>query len=207
MIEPFTASFLSPNKKYRRLSVLMAIHDAPENSQHKIGRITHLSSSMVNNYIKEFQAEALIKISGRTNRTQRYHLTAEGHNALMSLLIAYSSEIVQLYGAAKHEVALRLDRLQEEGISKIALFGAAETAEVVHAALKNSPFTVVGIVDSDTKKHGKPFNGFVIQPAEILAKINVDAVVITSFARQEEIYARIRQVVGDDIKVKRLSDL
>lgn len=207
MIEPFTTSFLSPNKKYRRLSVLMAIHDGPENSQHRIGRITHMSSSMVNNYIKKFSAEKLIKVSGRTNRTQRYHLTEKGQNALMSLLIAYSSEIVQLYGAAKREVALRLDRLKEDGISKIALFGAAETAEVVHAALKDSSFRVVGIVDSDTDKHGKPFNGFVIQPAEILAQLKVDAVVITSFARQEEIHARIRQIVGDDIKVKRLSDL
>ena len=207
MIKPFNSSFLTPNKKYRRLSVLLAIHDSPRNSQHKIGRITHLSSSMVNNYIKEFQREGLITVSGKTNRTQRYHLTDQGRDELMTLLLAYSAEIVQLYSAAKREVALRLDRLQGEGIKSIVLFGASETAEVVHAAVKETLLNVSAIVDSNPDKHGKPFNGFTIQSPEKLNEIKADAIVITSFAKQEEIHKHIRRNMGEEIKVKKLSDL
>ena len=207
MIQPFYSTFLTPNKQYRRLSVLLAIHDSPKNSQHKIGRITHLSSSMVNNYIREFQQEDLITVSGKTNRSQRYHLTDAGREAFMSLLLEYSAEIVQLYGAAKREVAQKLDRLHTEGIRSILLFGAAETAEVVHAALKGTPLEVAGIIDSDPEKQGQPFNGFIIQPPEALLHCTADAIVITSFARQEEIHASIKRIAGERFKVKKLSDL
>ncbi len=207
MIKPFNSRFFTPTKMLRRLNVLLAIYNDSKSSQHKIGKITHLSSSMVNNYIKEFLDKKLITIKGKTNRTQSYHLTTLGQKELMSLLLDYSAEIIQLYSSSKYEVAEKLNSLQEEGIKEVALFGAAETAEVVHVAIKDSSLIVKAIVDSDPKKHGTPFNGLKIQSPEILKKIKVDAIVITSFGKQEEIYQMIRKMFGDKIKVKKLSDL
>jgi len=207
VIKPFNSRFLSPTKEFRRLSVLLAIHNDPKASQHEIGRITHMSSSMVNNYMKELQQAGLIRIVGNTNRTKSYHLTSSGEGDLISLLLTYSAEIIQLYAASKREVAARLNHLHSEGIRSVALFGAAETAEVVHTALKETPLTVVAVVDSDPARQGKPFNGLTIKPPEMLKKTNVDAVVITSFGKQEQIYESIRQFVGEKIKVKKLSDL
>jgi DNA-binding MarR family transcriptional regulator len=140
MIRPLSTTFFTPTIKLRRLSILLAVHDSPNLSQHKIARITHLSSSMVNNYIKMLQQGGLIQVTGATNRTQRYHLTPEGQSELFSLILLYSTEIIQLYSAAKHALAERLLGLHSEGIRSIVLFGAAETAEVVHAALKGTPF-------------------------------------------------------------------
>ncbi|MBN1103521.1 MAG: winged helix-turn-helix transcriptional regulator [Deltaproteobacteria bacterium] len=207
MIKPFASTFHTPATKLRRLSVLMAIHDSPRLSQHKIARITRLSSSMVNNYIKKLEKEGLIQITGNTNRTQGYHLTPAGHGDLFALILEYSAEIIQLYSAAKKQVAERLHRFHAEGIRSIALFGAAETAEVVHAALKDTPLTVTGIVDSDPVKQGSHFNGFIIQEPSRLTEMKADAVLITSFARQEEIHRCIQAVVGNEVIVKRLSDL
>lgn len=207
MIHPFNSKFLSPTKEFRRLSVLLSIYNDSQVSQHKIGRITHLSSSMVNNYMKALQEEGLIIITGETNRSRSYHITRSGQGELISLLLAYSAEIVQLYAAAKREVAERLDNLHSEGIRKVALFGAAETAEVVYAAIRETPLSVKAVVDSDPKKQGKRFNGFAIQPPEKLKEIDVDAIVITSFGRQEEIYQQIRLLLGKGMKVKKLSDL
>lgn len=207
MIEPFTSEFLTPTKKFRRLSLLLAIHDSPKISQHKIGQATHLSSSMVNNYIKEFQAEELIHVTGKTNRTQSYHLTPSGEKELISLLLSYSSEMVRLYGAAKREVFERMNSLTAEGIESIVLFGAAETAEVVHAALKDTPLIVKGIVDSDPAKQGEKFNGFTILSPDDLPEMEADAVVITSFARQEEIFKRVHQILGPAANIKKLSEI
>ncbi|MBW1802443.1 MAG: winged helix-turn-helix domain-containing protein [Deltaproteobacteria bacterium] len=207
MIPPFSSEFLTPAKKFRRLSVLLAIHNDPRTSQHKIGRKTHLSSSMVNNYIRAFQREGLITVNGKTNRTQSYHLTPSGHDQLIALLLAYSSEIIRLYGSAKREVAEKLNHLYTEGIGTVVLFGAAETAEVVHTAAKETPLKVTGVVDSDRAKQGTPFNGFLIQKPEALKQIKADAVLITSFARQAEIRESIHRFMGKEMKVKTLSDL
>jgi FlaA1/EpsC-like NDP-sugar epimerase len=162
---------------------------------------------MVNNYIKELHEDRLIKITGHTNRTQRYHLTPSGREVLISSLLSYSSEIIQLYGGAKRQLSKRLQRIHEEGIRTVALFGAAETAEVVLAAIRETPLRVTAVMDSDEAKQGKPLNGLIIQKPESLSRIDVDAVVITSFGRQEEIHDAIRRRVGDEIRVVRLSDL
>lgn len=207
MIQPFNSEFLAPTKKFRRLSVLMAVHKFPEISQHKIGRITHLSSSMVNNYIKELQEDRVMTITGDTNRTCEYHLTARGREELLSLLLSYSAEIIRLYGEAKGEIARRLHQICSDGIRTVVLFGAAYTAEVVYAAIKELPLEVAAVVDSDQRKQGKPFGGLIIQPPAILRNIHADAVVITSFGKQEEIHDFILRVVDSKIKVLKLSNL
>jgi DNA-binding MarR family transcriptional regulator len=207
MIHQIELSFHTPAIKLRRLSVLLAIQDSPQLSQHKIAQLTDLSSSMVNNYMKRLQKEGLVKVTGKTNRTQGDHLTPDGQKELLSLFLDYSAEIVRLYSATKKQVADRLHRLHSEGIRSIALFGAAETAEVVHAALKDMPLEVKGIVDSNPGKQGARFNGFVVQPPDSLKSMNADAVLITSFARQEEIYGCIQRILGQEAQVRRLSDL
>lgn len=207
MIIPFNSNFLTPAKNLRRMSVLLAIHNDSKLSQHQIGKITHLSSSMVNNYIKTFHSEDLVKVIGKTNRTQTYHLTSRGRNELTSLLLTYSAEIIQLYGATKREVAEKLYSLNKNGIENIVLFGAAETAEVVYTAAKDTPLKIKGIVDSDPEKQGTSFNGFTIKAPEDLKSLKPEAVVITSFARQEEIHKSIKKIIGSKIIIKKLSDL
>jgi len=207
VIQPFNASFLIPTKKLRRLSVLLAIHNNPTISQHKIAQASHLSSSMVNNYIKALKQEGFVRMSGKTNRTQAYYLTSPGRTELMSLLMGYSTEIIQFYGGAKRELTKRFEEVLAEGVSTIILFGVAETAEVVHASLKDLPLEIIGVIDSDPEKQGTRFNGLKIQPPDALDDLKADAVVITSFGKQEEIYETIRSVVAGDIKVIRLTDL
>jgi predicted transcriptional regulator len=207
MIQAFTSKYLTPTKHCRRLSVLLSIHNEPHGSQHRIARNTGLSSSMVNNYIKCLKDENVITVSGETNRTCSYHLTVRGQNELRQSLLAYSSEIVQLYSSVKKEIVRILEEFYREGIRTLVLFGVAETAEVVYAAIKDSQLVVIGVVDSDPAKQGKPFNGLIVQAPEKLEQINPDVVVITSFGRQEEIHDCIRQLVGDRLTVKKLSEV
>jgi DNA-binding MarR family transcriptional regulator len=201
------SAYFIPDKALRKLSLLLAIHEKPRLSQHAIGQLTHLSSSMVNNYIKLFKREGLLTVQGNTNRTQSYHLTEEGRITLRHSLLSYSAEIVQMYGAVKRELSNILHGFYREGIRTVVLFGAAETAEIVHAALKDTDLVMIGVVDSDPSKHGRPFNGLMIQPPEKLAEILPDAIVITSFGKQEEIFSAVRKVVGDRVAIKKLSDI
>ena len=158
MLYPFGSKYLTPTKDFRRLSILLSIYNSPHASQHKIGKENDLSSSMVNNYIKCFKEEGIINVTGSTNRNQRYYLTQAGYSELMRSFLSYSAEIVQIYGAVKREISKILRRYLKEGIQTIVLFGAAETAEVVYAAVKQTSLSVIGIVDSDPLKQGKRFD-------------------------------------------------
>ncbi len=205
MINPFNSKYLSPTKQFRQLSLLLAIHESPESSQHHIGKTTMLSASMVNNYMKFFSYKGLIDIYGENHRNRSYHLTESGQKQLRDSLLSYSAEIVQLYSAVKREISRILDGLFEEGIRTIVLFGAAETAEIVYASIRETQLVVIGVVDNDHKKHGILFNGLIVQHPDQLKIIHPDAVIITSFAQQEEIGKSIRQFAGKSVKIKKLS--
>ncbi len=205
MINPFNSKYLSPTKQFRKLSLLLAIHESPESSQHHIGETTMLSASMVNNYIKIFSSNGLIDVYGETHRNRSYHLTKSGQKQLRESLLSYSSEIVQLYSAVKREISRILECSFKEGIRTIVLFGASETAEIVYASIRGTQLVVIGVVDNDLKKHGILFNGLIVQHPDQLKKINPDAVIITSFAQQEEIGKSIRKFVGKSVKIKKLS--
>lgn len=207
MIEPFNTRYLLPTKEFRCLSLLLAIHEEPSSSQKTIGEATHLSSSMVNNYIKQFNKDGLIKISGETNRTVSYHVTEAGYEMMASSLLEYSAEIVQLYSAVKKEMIRILNGFYAEGIKRIVLYGAAETAEIVYSAIRQTRLRVTGVIDWDSRKHGSRFNDHVIEPPEKLNQLNFDAVLIASFGRQEEIYSYLKNLSGGKIVIKRLSDL
>jgi predicted transcriptional regulator len=207
VIEPFQSRFLSPTKAFRRFSVLLAIQDSPEISQHQIGTVTHLSSSMVNNYIKALKQEGRIAVKGTTNRNQSYHLTESGHQELIQSLMEFSAEVIRLYGNAKNEFAKIIDTYCKEGIRSVVLFGAAETAEVVYAAIRNSTISVLGIVDSDVRKQGTRFDQFTIQPPKSIKHLQPDAVLVTSFGQQEEICECAKAIVGSSIPIKRLSTI
>ncbi|BBO73757.1 hypothetical protein DSCW_11740 [Desulfosarcina widdelii] len=162
---------------------------------------------MVNNYIKWLKQEGVVTVSGKTNRTQQYHLSEKGHVMLRQSLLDYSAEIVRLYGTAKKEISNILDGFYREGIRTVVLFGAAETAEIVYAAAKRTGLAIIGIVDSDEDKQGRIFNGQEIKAPQDISGIEPDAVVITSFGRQEEIYQQVRSIVNNSTQVKRLSDI
>lgn len=179
----------------------------PNSSQHHIAEKSHLSSSMVNIYIKELKQAGLITVSGKTNRTTEYHLTEKGQKKLFQDFISFSSEAVQIYAAVKREIIRLLKRYEINGIRTVVLYGASDTAEVVLSAIPHTRLVVIGIVDGNPAKQGHLFNGTLIQAPETISQIDPDAVLITSFARQDEIYNNIKTIIGDNIEVLTLTEL
>ncbi len=211
MLKIFDSQFLAPNKEYKKLALLSTIDSAPDCSQHYLGRVTSLSSSMVNNYIKTFKKEALITVSGETNRSVSYHLTEKGKKFLSSTLLVYSAEVIQIYGTIKRGIEEILKEHYNNGVRNVVFFGVSETAEVVYTALKNTEIEITGVVDSDKNKQGNTFNGLIIEKPENISKLKPDGLLITSFAKQEEIYSIAlnllkKSKLSKNIKIIRISE-
>jgi len=65
---------------------------------------------------------------------------------------------------------------------------------VVLSALRDTGFQVVALVDNDVDKHGTLFHGYVISSPLVLDHVDCQAVVITSFGRQDEIHQQLQPV-------------
>lgn len=183
--------FIKPTRIARELFILETLALDSSLSQHKLGQSSFLSGAMVNQYLRTLQEKGLIRFVPAGNKAYSYEPTEEGAKLRRSMFAAYSGELVRLYSALKRCIQEKVSGLSAKGIHKVALFGASETGEVVLSALAETSLDVVAVVDNDPEKHGKAFKGHIICSPEVLGYIPIQAVVITSFGHQDEIYTQI----------------
>lgn len=205
MIEPYQSKYLAPSKRYRRFSLLLSIKKNARITQKQLGRETWLSSSMVNNYIKEMVKEDLLNVSGETNRRMTYYLTPKGKKYVADHFLCFSAEIVQFYAGVREEIVDILTECYMDGIRTVVLYGASDTAEIVYSAIQKTEIVVTGVVDNDPLKKGSLFLGNVVQSPSKINEIRPDALLITSFARQNEILESLKNRVNDQIHIKVIS--
>ena len=196
--------FLKASPLFKRLLILTALEQNPSISQHTLAHEVGLTSSMVNNYIRDLSENRLISVKGSTNRTMSYNLTPKGLREKMSLLISYNLETTSLYMDAKKEFAQRLQKIYEEGIHSAVLFGAGETAEIIYNASQSLKLEIIGIVDNDPAKQQKLFGNLVIKSPHCIEEIKPDGVIIASVGRQDEIYKQIAVLMDQGIAVKKI---
>jgi DNA-binding MarR family transcriptional regulator len=197
-------SFIEPTRPYREFQILTEIARRSDVSQRELAERAMLGTTMVNRYITEMQQEGLVEVEGETNRTFRYRLTAAGRYRREELFFQVSKEVVQFYGLVKQEFHRRLRGHAREGVRRVVLFGAAETAELVYAAAEGTGLEIVGIVDSDGAKHGRRIGTIRVTAPDGIAALAPDAVLITSFGHADEIHGEIRHLEDRGIRVARV---
>ena len=184
--------YLKPSKSTRVLAILDALSRDSSLSQFELGKQLNLSGAMVNQYLKQLQGSGLVEFLPVNGKSYRYTLTDRGQQSRREMFSDYSSETVRLYTTIKDFVLEKLSGLREEGKRRLGLFGASETCEVVLSALRDTEFQVMLLLDNDTRKQGQIFNGHVVSAPHVLDQVDCDAVVITSFGKQTEIYGQLK---------------
>lgn len=183
--------FIKPTKKLRILALLQALSENSRLSQSRLGKFSHTSSAMVHQYLSDMQKAGQIEFQPVDKKSFMYSLTEKGSTGRRELMEAYCTEMVQAYASIKGLIRRRLEPLMERGISRVALFGAAETCELVLSALQGSHFVIAGILDNAPHKQGKTFHDHIILAPAALADLEVEAIVITSFAQQDDIFKQL----------------
>lgn len=185
-------AYLKPSKSSRVLAILDALSRNSSLSQFELGKQLHLSGAMVNQYLKQLQADGLVEFLPVNGKSYNYTLTEQGQQSRRQMFSDYSSETVRLYSTIKEFVLDKLKALDDKGTRRLALFGASETCEVVLSALRDTSFQVMLLLDNDKTKQGQIFNGHVVSAPHVLDQVDCDAVVITSFGKQDEIYEQLK---------------
>lgn len=186
-------TYYRPSKAARYLAILDTLAQDSMVSQNELGRRANLSGAMVNQYLKEMADSELIQYEKVNGKSFRYLLTCQGEARRRTMFSNFSSETVQIYSALKAAIADKLTSLKAKGMTKLVLFGASETCEIVLQALRaTGGFQVMALVDNDPAKAGKSLGGHVISPPVVLGSLRPQAVVITSFGCQDEIFDQLR---------------
>lgn len=188
---PLRKQYFAPGKDTWVLAILEALSRESDLSQRDLGRLLNISGAVINQHLRELNERKLIVFEARNGKSYRYVLTPAGEALRQEMATRCSTEAIHIYTGLKALVRQRLTRLTEAGIGRIVLFGASETCEVVLSVLGDMPFKVMALVDNAPEKQGTLFHGYVVSPPQILASVDCQAVLITSFGRQAEIKAQL----------------
>jgi len=179
---------LLPGRLIRELLLMIEVERDPTISQSRLALKIGLVPSMVNAYIRRMSEQGYLIKAGTSHRKTTYHLTEKGREYCARLMKRYSIETVRLYKYAKQEFRHRLaEKFKPYQSLKVALYGAAETGELVYQVCLEMGHSVVGVVDQDPRRQGgRMFGCRVTDPAK-LELMDPDVVFITSMGHTDEI--------------------
>ncbi len=188
----YDGTYFKPSKDARILAILDVLSHDSGISQYELGRQLKLSGAMINQYLNKLQEQGMVRFQPVNGKSFSYELTERGEATLRTMFIDYSCETIQFYTAVKDHIHDQLISLSDKGKMRLVLFGASETCEVVLSALMDTEFQILALCDNDKAKQGKMFHGHLICSPVILEQMEPNAVVITSFGKQNEIYFELK---------------
>lgn len=164
-------------KDLRTLKLLEEIEQAEIPSQRDLAKALGISLGLVNSFVRRMASKGYVKITSIPKSRVRYDLTPEGaveKTRLTYEFIQYSSAF---YRSAREKLRSLFQGLAQQGIRRIAFYGAGDLAEIAYISLQETPINVVAVVDD--LKSGQSFLGITITGTSDLSSLPFDKILIT----------------------------
>lgn len=157
-------------------------------------------NAVSNVHFQSFISEGLIK-KNVTDKGTILDLTEAGAQSLKKHFIDYQLDLLVMEKNIDNFYTQLIERLIQEKVRKIALYGASDTSRSLLKYLKNQQIETVCVIDDDPKKQGSEFMGLpIISPAGI-SEFVIDAIVISTVVYQDNIAEKIKASFGEKYKI------
>jgi FlaA1/EpsC-like NDP-sugar epimerase len=187
-------SFFRPTLLHKEFMILDLIEKNPSITQREIASLIGIAVSMVNNYIENFDEQALIKRKKHSSKDVDYIITKKGLERRKLLNIWYLKSSYNVYLLAKDNIIIFLNQIIKKGFKKIILYGAGEVAEIMLQVINSDnqiPLEVVSVIDDSNDKIGSEIVNIPIIPLSDLNKYEHDCIMISSYKHHETIYKKL----------------
>jgi DNA-binding MarR family transcriptional regulator len=173
------STFLEQGQALRDLKALEVIAESPSISQRDLSKRLGIALGLTNACVGKMARTGLIKISRINGRSLAYHLTPAGFSAKARLSVEYARATVGLYRSAKEAVTEGLGLLAARGVSRIALLGAGDVAEIVGIVCAHQGMEIVCVADDDPELQRAVLSGLPVRPTSALRDCGCQAVIVT----------------------------
>ena len=163
--------------KLRTLKLLEALDSSDPPTQRELAQDLDISLGLVNAFMKRLAKKGYCKITTIPKNRVKYLLTPQGFREKSLLTYEYIRYSIGFYREIREILLTLFERLQSEGIQRIALYGCGEVAELAHLFLQNTSIKLAGVFDE--RPDGKKFFGHEVQRFEALAEDGCEYVLLT----------------------------
>jgi len=177
----------------RELEILTAIDEGTPLTQRALAQRLGVALGLTNLYLKRLASKGFIKIKEfptkpYAGKRLRYVLTPKGVGEKARLTYEYMGHSLSLFRRTRDNLREAMGHLAQNGMKRIALYGAGEAAELAYLTLKEFGLEPVSIFAGEG---GGQFLGLTIQPVADLPSADVDGIVIATFEKPDRLLAEL----------------
>lgn len=177
--------FFEYSPTYREMMILKALKSGTT-THSEVAASAGIVPSLVNRYFKKLQDEGYVE-----KNDGRYQLTQKGLIRLNYLLLAYLSEIVDLYGEI--EVKFQDIFLKLAGKKELCIFGAGVVGRMLEKLIANrGGVAIVAFIDEDQQKIGTRIDG--VPVISLGERCQADAYIVASFKNGDSMTRKLLEL-------------
>jgi DNA-binding MarR family transcriptional regulator len=140
----------APEKTRILLGLLESVERGEVQSQRRLASELGIALGLVNLYLKRCVRKGLVKMRDAPARRYAYYLTPSGFAEKSRLTVEYLSVSLTLYRQAKKDYTALLLSASKRGISRIAIIGASDLAEIAAICALEVGIAIAAVVDSQS---------------------------------------------------------
>ena len=173
----------------RTLQLLDEIEKDNMPSQRQLARQLNISLGLMNSFIKRLAGKGYFKVTHIPKNRVRYILTPKGATEKTRLTYEYIKFSYSFYKDARKKLRKILQKLENEGIRRIAFYGATDLAEIAYVSLQETEIDLVAVFDA--AKADKKFLGHTVLSDAALPNNGFERILITAIENVETVRKRL----------------
>lgn len=186
-----------PDNPRIMLGVLQSIERGGVTSQRTLADELGIALGLVNAYLKRCAKKGLIKVRQAPARRYAYYLTPHGFVEKSRLTVEFLSSAFGFFRQAKADCSAALKVAAARGLTRIALAGISDLAEVAMLCAPESGVSIVAVVDPRSTLAS--FVGVPVVSSLAAIAGEIDAVMVTDLHAARETFEAAIAAVGADL--------
>ena len=159
------------------LQVLEEIEKNSSPSQRQIAGRLNISLGLANSFIKRLVQKGYVKITTIPKNRMRYFLTPQGAAEKTRLTYEFVRFSYRFYKDTRQKFKNLFSDFKDQGVTKIAFYGAGELAEIAYISLQEFEIALVAVFDDS--RNGKFFYGRHIEDQDNLPNFDFEKILVT----------------------------
>ena len=132
-----------------KLKILTELVSNSRVTQRDLSKLTDISLSYLNGYIKQLIQRELILVKKMDGKRLLYNLTPKGMLEKVRMTTEYAKQSIKHYSRLREKVIHLCSELEQNRLTRIVICGISEPAEIVYIATIECGLEIIKVVDDN----------------------------------------------------------
>jgi DNA-binding MarR family transcriptional regulator len=179
------------------VALLSAVDGAEQHTQRSLASQLDMALGLANALLRRCVSKGLIKIQTAPARRYAYYLTPKGFTEKSRLVAEYLATSLNFFRHARSQYEDAFQALLARGMTKVAIAGNGELAEIALLSASSAGITVAAVI-APGRNIERFHNHLVVGDLDAAIAVGAEAVVIADSSTPQQIYDQLIALLGHE---------